>query len=433
MEEAGAVLGEYVARHQLAGSQARLCLPARNVYTARVAFPDMRDGDLREALELELERLFPFPAKRLRFAWRKTLHGRGDGKVTLVVAATPSDYLDRWEECVSRVGLVLSGAIPAGWALSSACARIGFATEVPEGLFALLRNAGNVAEVTVLRGAEPVFSASRACLAEEMPAQATALAEEGVPDMIVAPVERNAPLAEILAPSAWHGEIASRIRGNGISWKVNERFEENARKILSARGEPRDPWEVLGAFGAAAGERTMDLLSPVTEEGFPWFRAAAWFFGAAAALFAFAWPATVAWKAGEEMRRLDARIAFLQTSVDNVRHSLDILQDVNARIDLLREAGTDRMESIEILRSLTECLPSETWLTGLRVDGRKVEIDGFSPAASEIFPFLTRDGRFRSVEFAAPIIRQGDNLERFQIRAEYIHCHPAKAGPGGGE
>jgi hypothetical protein len=48
-----------------------------------------------------------------------------------------------------------------------------------------------------------------------------------------------------------------------------------------------------------------------------------------------------------------------------------------------------------------------------------VELDGYSSAANELFPLLSRDDRFRKVEFASPIVRQGDNLERFQIRAEF--------------
>ena len=58
------------------------------------------------------------------------------------------------------------------------------------------------------------------------------------------------------------------------------------------------------------------------------------------------------------------------------------------------------------------------------------EIDGLSPSASEIFPLLSRDGRFTEVAFASPVTRQPDNLERFRIRAEYIP--PASRSEGDG-
>lgn len=432
MAEAEAALSDLVARHELAGSPARLCIPASHVYTARVVFPRLKDGDLRQALALELERLFPFPAARLRFGWRKTGNGSGDRNIRLIVAATPSDYLERWEECVSRAGLVLSGAIPAGWALSSACAKVGHAPAAPGGLTALVRNAGGAAECTVLSRGEPVFSAARACAPEAMPAEAAALLEEILPDAVVRPGDGDDVPAEILAPSEWHGEKSLHGGGDGISWRVNEGFEGNARKALFSAEDLRDPWEVLGAFGAAVGERTMDLLAPARAGGgFPWPAAIAGFFGAAALLLALAWPATVAWKAGAEMRRLDGQIASLQPAVARAQADLDEFRAIDAKVAVLRDAGADRGEPIAILRALTERLPSGTWLTGLRVENRKVEMDGFSPAASEIFPLLTRDGRFRGVEFAAPITRQGDNRERFQIRAEYVPARQSGTGEGG--
>jgi general secretion pathway protein L len=84
-------------------------------------------------------------------------------------------------------------------------------------------------------------------------------------------------------------------------------------------------------------------------------------------------------------------------------------------------------ETLQILKELTDRLPNGSWLQTVRVDGPKVDLEGLSPSAAEIFPALTRDGRFRSVEFAAPITRQADNIERFKIRGEYV---PPPVAPG---
>ena len=175
----------------------------------------------------------------------------------------------------------------------------------------------------------------------------------------------------------------------------------------------------------------MDLLAPADSgDRFPWAGIAAAVLGVAAVLLALAWPAAISWKTKAELRRLDARIASLQPAVALVQDELGDIDDIEARTALLREAGAGREEPIEIVRTLTERLPTGTWLTGVRLENRKVEIDGLSAAASEIFPLLTRDGRFRGVEFASPITRQGDSLERFQIRAEFVPS-PAGAEPRG--
>lgn len=425
MEEADAALSDFVARHGLAGSPARLCVPSRHVYTTRADFPPLKDRDMREALALELERLFPLPASRLRFGWRRIPGPKGGKSVLLTVAAASSDYLAQWEECVSRAGLVLSGAIPTGWALASAFQRIGRAEAASGGPAVLLRSAGGEAECTVLSGGEPVFCASRACAPDAMPALAAALIEEGLPETAVP--------AEVFAPEAWRGEELFRAAGDRLSWRVNAGFEAMARAALSPGPQAGDPWEVLGAYGAAVAERTVDLLAPAPAgNGIPWAGAAAGVLGAAAVLLAVAWPAVVAWKADAELTRLDGRIATLRPAATRVQDALDRRAATDAKRALLREAVAGRGEPIEILRELTERLPTGTWLTGLRVENRKVEIDGLSPAASDIFPVLSRDGRFRGVEFASPIVRQADNLERFQIRAEYVPAPRPGPVAGGG-
>ncbi len=161
-----------------------------------------------------------------------------------------------------------------------------------------------------------------------------------------------------------------------------------------------------------AGSRVAGILTPIL--------------AVAAVLFAVAWPATVAWRTRAELRRLDAELARLAPAAARVEKTIGSLSEVEGRIATLRDAAAGRDEMLFVLLELTNRLPQGTWLTGLRVENGKVEMDGMSPSASEIFPLLTKDGRFRGVEFASPITRQGaDNLERFQIRAECARLQPA--------
>ena len=117
----------------------------------------------------------------------------------------------------------------------------------------------------------------------------------------------------------------------------------------------------------------------------------------------------------------------MRPSASLYEETLSDLDDAQGRIAVLREETSASGETLRILRELTDRLPNGTWLLALRLEGRKVDIEGLSPSASEIFPALTRDGRFRSVEFGAPITRQADNIERFKIRGEYVPPPPAPA------
>ncbi len=421
LSEAEGILGDFVARTGLAGSAARLCIPADHVYTARVSFPRLREKDLLPALELELERLFPFPPSRLRFGWRRLATTDAGKNVTLVVTAVLSDYIRMWEDAVSRAGLRLTGAIPVGWALSSALSiadrkGIGHTMEPT----AILRDAGEHVECSVILAGVPVFSASRRCAAESMPAESVSLLAEGLIDVPFA--EEETPV-NLIAPEGWFGggeqegwgRNAVRAAGDFPSFPtVPTAGQGSAEETIPTR-------RIAGAVGAAVAERALDLAEPGREgRGYRLARLSGWVIALAALLLAHAWPATLYWRTKAELSRIDAEIAALRPAVADVERELDEIATAEAKISLLREAADGRGESFLILRELTDRLPEGTWLTGLRVEDRKIEIDGLSPSANEIFPLLTRDGKFRGVAFSSPITRQADNLERFRIRAEYV-------------
>jgi general secretion pathway protein L len=435
MAEAESMLADFVARNGLAGCEARLAVPADKVYLARISFPLLKSKDLRPALALEMDRIFPVPASRLKFNWRRSGDAAGGKNARQIVVAVSSDYIDRWEELASRAGLSLSGAVPSGWAMSEACRWAGEPALDAGGLCAVLRDLDGSVECTAMEGGEPFFSAARVCPPEAAPEEALRLLSEALVDV---PGSLVGTEATVFAPSGWHREGRFPQAGKEPLRPVDG-FEERAAKAMEIPGETAGDvarsWGGLGAFGAALCEKGPDLLSPEKEgEGFRTAaRTATVALAAATLLLALAWPATVALRTRQAVGRLDAEIASLRPDVARVEETLAVLGDLEGRIAVLRDARAGREEPILVLRQLTERLPQGTWLTGLRMEDRKVEMDGLSPSANEVFPVLTRDGQFRKVEFASPITRQADNIERFQIRAEFSSAFPGKPGDAGGK
>jgi hypothetical protein len=413
-EEAGELLRDYVARNGLAGSEARLCIPADRVFSARLDFPDLRARDLTPALSMELERLFPFPASKLLFRWRRLARAGNGRNARFLVVASPSDYIDRWAGIAESAGLTLVGAVPSGWALSAAHAAVSGGRR--PGPVALLRGLGDAVECALVSGGEPFFEAWRSCRPGNEAAEALSLVEEGMQEA-PAPQPADGPL--LTAPAGWFT----------ASPRVDGRFEPLAGQATGAGDDGYSPWELLGAYGVAIGRTGIDLLVPESEGPWPRIAAASAALLAVAALaLAIAWPATRYYKARAELARLDARVAALRPAVDRVADSMAALAEIDERVAVLQEASPGAGQPIELLRDLTGRIPQGTWLTGLRFEGKRVEMDGFSPSANELFPLLSQDGRFRKVEFASPITRQPDNLERFQIRAEYWGGAPKPAG-----
>ena len=432
--EIEAVLGDYVARNGLVGAGAALVLPAERVYLARASFPPMKERDLRDAVGMELERLFPVPPAELRYDFRRLAGPSSGGKVGLVVAAAPSEYIDRWEEVAARVGLSLSAAIPAAWAVGAALsAAVGASGETGRAT-AVLRGDGASVECTLFAAGEPFFCAGRACAPGSPAEEGLSLARAGLADP--PPSAGDGPV-DLIAPQGWYGEEGKEIGAGGVSFRVSGPIVPSALSALPGAGEGgagQDPFALLAAFGAAHGDARMDLIAPRRDGSASGISRAFLGVAVAAALgFGIAWPSAVAWKAKTDLRALDARVAALRPAAERYEETLSDLDDAQGRIVALRTEASASGEVLQILRELTDRLPNGTWLLSLRIEGRKIDIEGLSPSASEIFPAITRDGRFRSVEFGAPITRQADNIERFKIRGEFVAPPPsASSSPAAG-
>jgi Tfp pilus assembly protein PilN len=432
-EEIEGVLGEFVARHGLVGSGAALVLPSERVYLARAAFPPMKARDLRDAVGMELERLFPVPPAELRHGFRRLAGLSAGGKITLVVVATPSAYIDRWEEIVTRAGLSLSAAVPSAWAVGAALSGPGGPSVEPGRTAAVLRAAGAAVECTLFASGEPFFCGCGPCSPGSAPEEGLSLAHAGLVDP---PSSAGDGPVDLFAPQGWYGKEGKEIEDGGVVFRVRGSLDRSAASALSGSGESGaspDPFALLGAFGAALGGWRMDLLSP-PRDGSASLLSRALLVAAAVAVLALgiAWPSAVAWKAKSELRRLDAQVVALRPYAERYEETLSDLDDAQERIAVLREEASVSGETLQILRELTDRLPNGTWLIALRLEGRKVDLEGLSPSASEIFPALTRDGRFKSVEFGAPITRQADNIERFKIRGEFVPPPSSAAPPPAG-
>lgn len=427
-EEIEGALGEFVARNGLVGAGAALVLPAERVYLARATFPPMKERDLRDAVGMELERLFPVPPAELRHGFRRLAGPSAGGRTPLVVVAAPLGYIDRWEEVVTRAGLSLSCAVPAAWAVGAALSGPGGPPVEPGRAAAVIRAAGAVVECTLFASGEPFFCASAPCSPGSASAEGLLLARAGFVDP---PSSAGDGPVDLYAPKGWYGKEGDEIEDGGVVFRVRGGSDRSAVSVLSGAdagegGAAPDPFAFLGAFGAALGEDRMDLLSvPRDGAGSGFSRAFLGVAAAAALALGIAWPSAVAWKAKAELRKLDAEVAALRPAAQRYEETLSDLDDAQERIATLREEASASGEALMILRELTDRLPNGTWLLALRLEGRKVDIEGLSPSASEIFPALTRDGRFRSVEFGAPITRQADNIERFKIRGEFIPPPPS--------
>ena len=420
LEEIEAVLGDYVARHGLVGAEAFLVLPAEQVHSMHVAFPSMRDKDLRDAIGLELDRLFPLPSDALRYGYLKLPGQAKDGKVSLIVSAVSKEFIDPLEQLLSRAGVVPAGSAPSAWTAGTAIAGIFGNSVGRSGFSVLLRRLKESVECTVFRGATPLFCSTRSCDAEKAGEEGISIALAGLAETTVGGDEP----VELYAPPEWFSEREFSCEADGISFRLAEDFPARALETMFGSGfSPgmADPTVFLCAYGAAVGGRDKDLQTSTSYgEMSVATRKVVVACAVATLLLGMAWPAAVALRTVADLKQMDRQIEELRPFAERHQAALAEIDEIRTKLLVFREAEIASAEAILILKELTDRLPNGTWVASVRLDERNVDIEGFSPSANELFPALTRDGRFRSVNFAAPVMRQNENMERFRLRGEYV-------------
>lgn len=97
--------------------------------------------------------------------------------------------------------------------------------------------------------------------------------------------------------------------------------------------------------------------------------------------------------------------------------------ELTAQITEFEKITRGAVSEVEILKELTQVLPSTVWIWQYRISGKEIEISGFADSASELIPLLDKSPLFEKVEFQAPVTKERERRigmdkerERFKIK-----------------
>jgi Tfp pilus assembly protein PilN len=143
-----------------------------------------------------------------------------------------------------------------------------------------------------------------------------------------------------------------------------------------------------------------------------------------ALLLCLTWGIGVTMRYKEELSAITAEIKKRRPDVDAVEKLQKQKEELGKEISTLEKIKTDEVSKIEILRELTQILPSTVWIWNFKYNGKEIEINGFADSASALIPIIDKSPLFEKVEFAAPVTpemslrgNQGKVKERFKIKA----------------
>jgi len=244
------------------------------------------------------------------------------------------------------------------------------------------------------------------------------LAAEGeLADLLRFELDRQTPFSPEQA--CYDYRVAARDRQSGrikVELAVAPR-DVVERALAIAAGWGLEPGLVTAA-GDEEAERAFDLSGRAAPNGFGGRAVLTAVLAlAAAALLAVAVALPLQWQAAaadEAEQALAAARAAAREAAD-LREALGQRRQ-DSRFLLDRKLNTPM--AVSVLAHLTRLLPDDTYLFELRLQGGRLRVRGYAPAASPLLELFERHPRLREARFESPVTRvPGIDKERFDLSA----------------
>ena len=141
---------------------------------------------------------------------------------------------------------------------------------------------------------------------------------------------------------------------------------------------------------------------------------------------------SLAWGTGifiryqKEMRVINAEMKKRKPAVEAVEKLQRQKEGLRKEISELEKIKSGEASKIEMLKELTQLLPSTVWIWNLKYMGKEIEISGFADSASDLIPLLDKSPFFEKVEFLTPVTKEKivigsetKDKERFKIKIRF--------------
>jgi Tfp pilus assembly protein PilN len=144
-----------------------------------------------------------------------------------------------------------------------------------------------------------------------------------------------------------------------------------------------------------------------------------------ALLLSLIWGIGVSARYRRELDVITGEIKKRKPEVEAVERLQKQKEEFGKEISTLGKIEMEEVSKIEVLRELTQLLPSAVWIWNFKCTGKEIEISGFADSASDLIPLLDKSPLFEKVEFLAPVTKErmiiaGIDMkekERFKIKA----------------
>ena len=114
---------------------------------------------------------------------------------------------------------------------------------------------------------------------------------------------------------------------------------------------------------------------------------------------------------------LDQQLAELKLQAEALSQVDQEYQSLEKYTEILNEIDIQSPLKLPILKTLSQILPEDTWLSRISIKHNKVEIQGYSESASKLLPLVENSNFFKNTAFDGSIIKTRKG-EKFSLRSQ---------------
>lgn len=397
-------INDFIREQGISGADLFIGIPAGNVIFREIELPLAVKENLTATLVYEIEKYLPFSEDDIYFDAPIRHEDKARNRMKVLLVAVKREILDAFLGIAANIGQGVSGITPAALGLADY-----WYYRRPD-------DRGNL--VLVLRGEKGwdtavVLKDGALCHAKSLALEDGLQLEGRLRELREAFFEKTDAVRLVV------------VGGQALEGLVDV-FTE-----ISAEALPDDPSHpahglshaaALPAFGLALGgirpsRFARPNLMPVRLRK-KQNRVGLYVMAAlvlALALACGAWAGSLLWRQHQEMLALDAEWNRLKTQVPVVERMAEETRGIREQVQYLRTLRPGDVYVIEILRELSDILPTGAYVTDFNLIGDKLTLYGMADAAAELITLLEKSPLFKDAAFLSAIRNSREGKEMFRI------------------
>jgi Tfp pilus assembly protein PilN len=419
-EDLAPKLRDQIAKGGLEGSPVSLAVSSQLAFVRQVTLPRAAAENLAQVVGYELDRYVPVPPDQVYYAYQ--VQETTDSGLDLIIMAVVKDRVAAWLHLLSEAGLRPIGLTLAPLAAANAFAVLA-GRRLPNSWLMLHVNADTLELTHIHKGVVKKFQQARGIegrsFLPELQAGIDNLEAQGVAPQVLCVY--GAGGGGSLVGAVQRGNVDIIYPGHvGLEASVSEACQDETLPAVGA-----------GLACLAKTPLKINLLPPeeraaVKADNLSITKTLLMLFLGLLVI----WGGSALIHQRVRLYQVNREIARLTPEVRQVEQLLTESRSLAKQMENMRRIGQS-MDTLVILKKLTELIPDNTSLFNLRLSKENLEISGLSQSASELIPLLEKSGWLNKTEFASPIVTDASKLDHFKIQAKVkgLASTPGEAVP----